>query len=97
MLAVMCDLRVFVFAAAMNELTWARVQQWEALHRCRNVKLRRFLGRPDELRYLQACTQPQGQQFQYNLQPFRLSGWIWSTSNIISIIMHQFEFQYLHT
>lgn len=33
----------------MNELTWARVQQWEALHRCRNVKLRRFLGRPDEL------------------------------------------------
>ena len=38
--------------AAMNEVTWARVKQWELLHRgqCRNTKLRRFLGRPDELR-----------------------------------------------
>jgi len=39
-----------VCVAAMNEITWARVQQWEALHRCQNVRLRRFLGRPDELR-----------------------------------------------
>lgn len=41
-----------VFAAAMNEITWARVQQWESLHRheCSDPRLRRFLGRPHDLR-----------------------------------------------
>ena len=35
----------------MNEATWQRLLQWEALHQeCGRPALVRFLGRPDELR-----------------------------------------------
>ena len=39
-------------AAAMNELTWQRVMDWEQLHReeCRDPTLLRFEGKPDKLR-----------------------------------------------
>ena len=38
--------------AAMNEMTWQRVLDWEALHaeHCGQPRLLRFRGRPDELR-----------------------------------------------
>ena len=41
-----------VSAAAMNELTWRRVLEWEALHHdtCGDPKLMRFLGKPHDLR-----------------------------------------------
>lgn len=37
----------------MNELTWRRVLEWEALHHdtCGDPKLLRFLGKPHNLRY----------------------------------------------
>lgn len=46
------DMEAVVFAHnTMNEITWARVQQWELLHRdeCGDCRLRRFMGRPDQL------------------------------------------------
>jgi len=37
-------------AAAMNEMTWATVQQWERLHQeCDDPRLSRFIGRPHDL------------------------------------------------
>ena len=44
--------RTVVAAAAMNELTWQRVLEWEALHHdtCGDPKLLRFLGKPHDLR-----------------------------------------------
>jgi len=38
--------------AAMNELTWRRVLEWEALHHdtCGDPKLLRFMGKPHDLR-----------------------------------------------
>ena len=43
---------VFSWGAAMNELTWRKVQQWEALHpeTQSEATLLRFCGRPDDLR-----------------------------------------------
>lgn len=37
----------------MNELTWRRVLEWEALHHdtCGDPKLLRFMGKPHDLRY----------------------------------------------
>lgn len=41
----------------MNEATWRRLLQWEALHQeCGRPALVRFLGRPDDLR----CAVPAG-------------------------------------
>lgn len=42
----------------MNELTWQRVLEWEALHHdtCGDPKLLRFMGKPHDLRYLVALT-----------------------------------------
>ena len=39
--------------AAMNELTWRRVLEWEALHHdtCGDPKLLRFMGKPHDLRH----------------------------------------------
>ena len=44
-------------SAAMNELTWRRVLEWEALHHdtCGDPKLLRFMGKPHDLRYIAAC------------------------------------------
>ena len=38
--------------AAMNELTWRSVLQWESLHHetCSDPKLLRFMGKPHDLR-----------------------------------------------
>ena len=49
------ELWLFVLpVAAMNEMTWQHVLQWEQLHahECGQPTLLRFLGRPDELRCL---------------------------------------------
>lgn len=48
-------------SAAMNELTWRRVLEWEALHHdtCGDPKLLRFMGKPHDLRYESStCCQP---------------------------------------
>jgi hypothetical protein len=40
-------------ASVMNEVTWRKVGQWEALHshECSGPKLLRFQGQPDKRRY----------------------------------------------
>lgn len=42
----------------MNELTWRRVLEWEALHHdtCGDPKLLRFMGKPHDLRYIASYT-----------------------------------------
>ncbi len=53
-----CSMSIFMqdsrrwCGAAMNELTWRKVQQWEALHpeTQSEATLLRFCGRPDNLR-----------------------------------------------
>lgn len=53
LLPIMTCMAVF---AAMNELTWRRVLEWEALHyeTCGDPKLLRFLGKPHDLRHVSA-------------------------------------------